>query len=208
MTGPAAVLLTNVNGYSARVTIELAGMSNNATPMTGQLLVRSSHMLFSPKTGDSTFIWDVKEESGYILSEALQGYAPLASGVHVTRMQTMSETAGASSDQVNGHPGHESEEAITCDDGSVTKFGVWRASDLGGFPVRIRTINSPMGYTLNFSNMRSEDLSLKLFQPPEGFTKYSSTDSMVGELFARKGKAKNAGNTTPVDPKSSNNYSY
>ncbi|HEX3801137.1 MAG TPA: hypothetical protein VH413_20770 [Verrucomicrobiae bacterium] len=208
MVGPAAALLTNANGYSARLTIEQPGVSNTVTT-TGQLLVREQHMLFTAKNSDSTFLWDVKEETGFVLSEALQGYAPIASPTHVTRVQMMSQTAGAPGEVVNGHPGHEVEVAVTCDDGTTTTFAVWQASDVNAFPVRIRTVKSPVMFTLDLMAMRSEDLERKLFLPPEGFTKYASADSMVGELFARKSKSKiSSGSDRKIDPKSGNNYSY
>ena len=82
--------------------------------------------------------------------------------------------------------------AVTSDDGTTATFGVWRATDLNGFPVRIRSLKGPVAFTLNLGGARSEDLALKLFQPPEGFTKYSSSDSMVGSeiVLRRKSKSK------------------
>jgi hypothetical protein len=208
LMGPAAALLTNASGFSAHLTMEQTDLSNKVTAVTGQLLVRGPHLLFAPKTGDNAFVWDVQDRNGFILSEALQGYAPVSSPVHITKVMVLSETAGPTGEEVNGHPGHEAEVAVTSDDGTTATFGVWRATDLNGFPVRIRSLKGPVAFTLNLSGARSEDLSLKLFQPPEGFTKYPSSDAMVGELFARKSKSKNISNGSAVEPHSGVNYSH
>ncbi len=206
--GPAAALLTNENGFSARLTIEQTEGSNKVTSVSGLLLVRGTRIVFAPKNSDRTFIRDVQERTGFILSEALQGYAPIASGIHITRDFVTSEMAGPTGEQVNGHPGHEAEVAVTTDDGATANFGVWRASDLNGFPIRIRTLKSPTPFTLSLAEIRSEDLGPKLFQPPEGFTKYPTSDAMVGELFARRSKSKIVHDERDVETRSGVQYSH
>jgi hypothetical protein len=208
LAGPAAALLTNGNGFSARVTLEQTDPSNKVATVSGLLLVRGTRMMFAPKEGDNTFIWDVQERTGFILSEALQGYAPIASGIHITKDFIVSEKAGPTGEQVNGHPGHEAEVAVTTDDGATTTFGVWRAADMNDFPIRIRSLKSPASFTLNLTGIRSEDLEPKLFLPPEGFTKYPTGDTMVGEYFARRSKSKIVHDERSVEPRSGVQYSH
>lgn len=207
LTGPAAVLLTNRDSFSARVTLERPGAMDPAHPNTGLLLGSGSHLIYAPTGSDKTYIWDVQRRNGFILSEALQGYAPFSSLIEATNLTTISQTAGPSSETINGHPGHAVEVVITANDGSNYTFSVWRAADLNGFPVQIKSINGHADYTLNFSQVRSENLAPKLFLPPEGFTKYASAEAIANELLSRKNKLRNSGtggssdfNSVPAGP--------
>lgn len=190
LTGPASALLTNAMTFSARVTVETPAGSNQVQTITGQLLGEGSRLVFEPVRGDRTYIWDVNEHSGYVLSEALQGYAPFALPVQITNMATMAEVAGPASDRVNGHPGHEVEVDIAMDDGTSARFSVWRASDLDGYPVRIKTLDATKPFVVNLTDIKETRLTSNLFLPPDGFTKYNSPDSMAGELMVRKSKPK------------------
>ncbi len=206
LVGPASALLTNGNSFSARLTVDQPGFSNKVTAISGQLLVMGSHILFAPKTGDRAFIWDAHERTGFVLSDALQGYAPISSPIHVTNVLITAEIAGSAETQANGHPGHEAEVAVASDDGSTATFTIWRATDLGGFPVRIKAMNIVPPFTLNLAEVRSENLSPKLFLPPEGFTKYGSLEAMASELYSRKSKLRNAASGASVEPRSGVNY--
>jgi len=194
LTGPAAVLLTNANAFSARLTIDRSGASDKVQTDSGQLLGQGNHLIYAPTGSDKIYIWDTQRHSGYILSEALQGYAPFSSAVVVTKVTTVSEVAGPVSATINGHPGHEAQVVIAANDGSTNTFSVWRASDLNDFPVLIKTLNGPVAYRLTLSLVRSENFAAKLFLPPEGFTKYASVEAIANELLARKVKLRNPGN--------------
>lgn len=193
--GPAAVLLTNATPFNARLTVEWTTETNKFRVRTGQLLGQGSHLLFSMERNDRTFVWDVNSRNGFVVSEALQGYAPLTSPIQVTNIATLSETAGPSSERVNGHPGHEAEVNISSDDGSVSRFSIWRASDLNGYPVRIRSLTASKPFVINIEDVRSASLNPNLFQPPDGFTKYVTPDLMATELIMRRSKPK--ANETP-----------
>jgi hypothetical protein len=191
LTGPAAVLLTNLDSYSARVSIERPGAAGAAHAKTGQLLGQGSQLIYAPAGSDKTYLWDVQRRSGFILSEALQGYAPFSSAIEVTNLTTISQTAGPASETINGHPGHAAQVAVAANDGTNYVFSVWRAADLNGFPVQIKSLTGPVEYTLNFSQVRPENLPPKLFLPPDGFIKYASAEAMANELLSRKNKARN-----------------
>jgi hypothetical protein len=51
-------------------------------------------------------------------------------------------------------------------------------------------------------------LEPKLFLPPEGFTKYPTSDAMVGEYFARRSKSKIVHDERTVEPRSGVQYSH
>ena len=62
--------------------------------ISGELMGQGGKLLFTPQATGSrgkhmreakiSFIWDVAEGRGYILSEALQGYAPISSRAKFT----------------------------------------------------------------------------------------------------------------------------
>lgn len=199
LTGPAAVLLTNLNAFSARVSIVEPGATGSAGTNSGRVLSQNGQLIYAPTDSDKTYIWDVQKRSGYILSEALQGYAPFSSTVEVTNVLTLSQTAGPAGQTVNGHPGHEVQMALLVRGGLTNLFSVWRATDLGGFPAQIKTMGAPAEFTLNFSEVRPENLSPKLFLPPEGFSKYANAQAIASELLARKQKLRSTGNTVSRD---------
>jgi hypothetical protein len=190
LVGPASALLTNGSAFSAVVTVDSPSSAQKGHPLSGQLLCEGSHLVFSPARGDRTFVWDARERNGFILSEALQGYAPFSSPTQITNVATVSETAGPASERVNGHPGHEVEVTVAMDDGSTARFSVWRASDLNGLPVRIKSLNTNENFEVNLSGIQSAKLASTLFGPPDGFTKYENPDIMAGELAMRRSKPK------------------
>src|SRR5947209_18561606 len=95
LSGPASILLTNA-GYGAHLEVQAHNRFDTDRSSSGQLLCRGTKLLYAPEsdeTADSQrerggylFIWDVAENSGYVLSEALQGYAPVSARLHVTNV--------------------------------------------------------------------------------------------------------------------------
>lgn len=198
LVGPASVLLTNARPFNAKLTMDFPGETNRTHVLTGQLLGQGSHLVFAPTRNDRTFLWNTASHGGWVLSEALQGYAPVISAIHVTNIMTTSETAGPSSQRVNGHPGHEAEVTLSSDDGSTAGFSIWRAADLNGYPVRIKSLTASRPYVLDLTDISPATFNSNLFSPPESFTKYSSPESMGNELIARRAKPKKS-ETPPLD---------
>jgi hypothetical protein len=198
LSGPAGALLTNMTGFSAVVTIERPNSGDKAKPVSGHLLGMGSHLIYSADKGDKTFIWDVQSHTGYVMSDMMQGYAPVYLSTGVTGVTTVSEVAGPVSDRVNGHPGHEADLSVALDDGTTASFTVWRASDLQDFPVRIATLKTDPPFVINFSEVRTEKLSPALFAPPDGFTRYDSVEAMTGEMVLRRSKLKNSATQKPL----------
>jgi hypothetical protein len=194
LTGPAALLLTNVPGFSAAAEVQAESSMSAQRTVSGQLLGRGSKLLFAPSTdeladaqhqpGGYSFIWDVAQSRGYVLSEALQGYAPVASALHVTNIETVLGKAAAQ--RLAGHPCESATVTAQTAEGTAASFQVLRAMDLNGFPARIESAADARSMVLTFSKIRLEAPSADIFSPPEGFTKYPSPEAMADELAARQ----------------------
>jgi hypothetical protein len=193
-TGPACVLLTNAGGFSARLTVQTEGIAEPERNFSGQLLGLGNKLLFAPDPGASsqkrvrdggfTFIWDVAENRGYALSEALQAYAPVSSSTHVTNI-----IVSASQTAPQRFAGHACQLAVAIlqkGDGGSASFELLRATDLKGLPVRISSSTNSPSLTMVFSKIRLESPGAEVFTPPDGFTKYTSTEAMADELAARE----------------------
>jgi hypothetical protein len=212
LAGPAAVLLTNVDGFSANATASMPERGGKL--LSGDLLEREGRLIFQPTTGvkgkhqrsegGTFFIWHEDKGSGFVLSDPLQAYASVISNIHVTNI--VWNTSGAVEEQANGHSCRRIEAAIQSDDGTTAHYSVWEAEDLKKCPVRIAAADSLKGFTLNLNNVRLELPPPELFYPPDGFTKYDSPAAMMNELIMRQGayiKSKNinpeGGEPVPVN---------
>ena len=82
-----------------------------------------------------SFTWNVAAQHGYLLSEALQGYAPISSRVQATNVLAL--PSRAVSEVVEGHHCQSTEAEVESSDGSKTPFQVWRASDLKATPLAL-----------------------------------------------------------------------
>jgi hypothetical protein len=125
----------------------------------------------------------VAKSSGFVLSDALQGYAPIAATAVVTNL--VLQAANAGSQRVSGHPCEPATAAIQMSDGTTVDFQVQRATDLKGFPVQIEHGTKGVS-TLTLSKVRLDPPPADLFSLPEGFTKYPTPEAMADELAARQ----------------------
>ena len=89
LNGPMAILLTNTSGFSCHVVMTTGSPPIPGETVSGNSCAGAPELLFAPdahcpagkrfaRSGFS-FIWDVAAQHGYLLSEALQGYAPISS---------------------------------------------------------------------------------------------------------------------------------
>ena len=145
------------------------------------------------------FIWDSAVQRGYVVSEALQGFAPLTAPAQITIVTPENKEPAA--EAVNGHPCHRLEKMVALRDGSTAKVVEWRADDLKGFPVRIRTESAGRLVTVDFSDVRLDLPGLELFASPGGFTQYASSSALINELMIRESVLKKgpSGEFTPPD---------
>ncbi len=193
ITGAAGLLLTNNPGFSARVELQTDSSLGTRKTSTGALLGRNGKLLFAPDSDEATeprqpgeysFIWDVAQSQGYVLSEALQAYAPVNSALHVTNLQ--SSPRNPASERFAGHSCEGAIVTAITVEGSTNSFEVLRAVDLGGFPLRIENATNAAPFVLSLSKIKFETPSAAVFAPPDGFTKYPSAQTMADELAARE----------------------
>jgi hypothetical protein len=189
LVGPTSILVTNADGFSARMTLAVSTSSNATHTTSGVLLGHASRLLYSPEKSDRTYIWDVDRNSGYLLSEAMQGYGPFKPTERTTT--NFFVNAGTPVDErVNGHACQKTDWIAESSDGSRTRCSVWRADDLHGLPVRIKAVDRLSEFTIDLNDIRLGPPPEKLFTPPADFTAYSSADSMMTEMMMRATSAK------------------
>jgi hypothetical protein len=194
LTGPMGVLLTNGTGFSAQLTRRPEPGSDQAAALSGQLLARGNELIFAPdrsrtvpkrfRVGGIIFIWDVVQHSGLVLSETLQGYAPMSLEVHATNI--VAAPSQSAPERIEGHPCREALATVASSDGSLASFRVWRAADLNGVALRLSVVTNSAASTLTLSTIQLQAPPAKLFQPPDGFTKYESVEAMMSELVMRQ----------------------
>ncbi|MDB6067586.1 MAG: hypothetical protein JWR26_3794 [Pedosphaera sp.] len=190
LTGPAGVMLTNSPGFSAWV--RASGPAGPLRSGSGQLVAQGGKFFFEPaegvgkhaRAGRFSFIWDATTNRGYILSETLQGYAPIVSAVRYTNL--VFKGAPTTVEKIEGHPIEQATLVVDGSDGRQSRFGVSRARDLAGLPIRIASTGEPAPYTITLSQIRMEMPPAKLFLPPDGFIEYPSEEAMMSELAARQ----------------------
>jgi hypothetical protein len=196
LTGPIALLLTNVDGYSAKLTGSVPSENGTQHPVAGDLLEREGSFVFQPQTavkgkrkrteGGTFFIWNETAHAGFVLSDPLQAYAPTMPTIQPTNL--LLNTTGAIQEEANGHPCRRIEAVVQSSDGTNARFRVWQAEDAKYFPVRISTSPGPQEMVLNFSELRLELPAAPLFGPPDGFMRYDSPIALMNELIIRQGE--------------------
>jgi len=208
LVGPASVALTNFDGFSATV---VSTASEDAVQRTysGQILEREGRLLFQPMTtaktkkgkiirGGMIFIWEPGLNRGEVVSEALQGYAPLAPAVRIAGVAPGSMTGVP--EPINGRPCHRVESTVTLSDGSLARVTEWRADDLGRVPVRVRSEQGGHLVTLDLTDIRLELPNPELFVPPTEFTRYDSALALINELLIREAPLKGGPSSGPGIP--------
>ncbi|MGP8199129.1 MAG: hypothetical protein ACLQU4_06470 [Limisphaerales bacterium] len=211
LVGPTMVVLTNLNGFSAHVTSTVSSPGEPPRAMSGELLGREGRLVYQPTLaikgkrarleGGLFFIWDETRHSGYVMSEALQGYAPVKSQIGPAAQLTI--TKDGITEEIDGHPCHRCQAVVTFQNGLQAHLTLWEADDAGHFPVRIETAEGPSRMTLDFAEIRLESPPQEVFMPPDGFTPYASSVALMNELivrdanFARKHQIDE--NSEPVD---------
>jgi len=196
LSSPALALATNTEGFTARVEIQ-SPSSLGIKRQTGRIFGLGGHIMFVPDfpTGlfhreaaaeKTCFVWDATRNSGYVLNEALQAYAPYLVTSRATNIVvTDAESVFA---EIDGHRCLRGEAVIGMSEGPEATFTVWRAKDLKGFPMRIKAGTGQ--YTVTFSRVIFERVGASLFMPPDGFTRQDSPSAMLSILMERQLAAK------------------
>lgn len=197
LSGPAANLLTNLAGFSGRITVETPKADPKHQTATGTLLGKGDRLLFAGDK-ESSFIWNVSTHNGILVNEPLQGYAPVSASLVAGKLSF--ETLPGN-DRVNGHPCEHVQMIIAATDGTLSKLEAWRATDLNGLAVRIQSSEGLHPFTMNLTDVRKETMNPLLFEPPDGFSKYVSGESMMAEMVSRQVASRGRGrNREREDP--------
>jgi len=191
LNAAVVTLMTNQPGFGAHARIERGIGVENKKPLEGGLLHRGNEFLFAAEAQEKrgrgremTFVWNSEQNSGYALNDALPGYAPIPPRAQVTKLENLG--GAPSADKINGHLCREEQVRLTLSDGSEMQLRVWRASDLNGFPVRVRSEGAGRRFTIDLSDIRLQAPSAGLFEIPRDFTKYETPKAMFDELFRRE----------------------
>lgn len=178
---PAVYLLTNSSGVLAKVRIE-----DHLGKSHGRLFARGTKLFYAPEekklprrygpSGGFSYLWDAAEGKGYVLSEALQGYAPIShSSTGPTNILVRAAESGSGLRAV----------VLTAQmaNGKSIDFEANGGVQDNGLPARVSGGNPPFSAT--FEKVRSEPPPAEVFVVPEGFTPYKSGEAMVDELAVR-----------------------
>ncbi len=197
LTGPISALLTNVEGFSAHAVLQLPAPKDKPKTLSGELLGRGGRLLFAmdpprdegkrSRLAGISFLWDVASRTGYILSEPMQGCAPVAADPTGTNLVLQQTATRPAPEAVEGHRCDLADLTATAGD-STTTLQVWKAKDLKGFPVRVSS-SQPTTITLTFSKIRLEPPPSQLFLVPEGFASYDNSEAMMSEMAVRQAVA-------------------
>jgi hypothetical protein len=204
LSGPMALLFTNLHGFRAGVLFEEGPAGSRVT--TGELIGKGGNLLFLPAVdkaarkrslaADSAFIWDVPAHRGSIINGSMQAYAPISSARLFTNI-VVTAADSAPAERIAGYSCQRAEAVVTADDGSLAAFRLWRATDLEGLPIRVTCTSSGTPQTLTLSKPRLDTPPDDLFLPPAGFTKHDSPLSLVAELVARQHNLKRRSSDRP-----------
>jgi hypothetical protein len=196
LTNPACLLLTHTDGFIAHVVLTQNGASEtNSSTLSGELFCLQERLYLLPEVtgvsrgkarGGLSFIWDIRKNSGFALSEALQGYAPIGSWLHYTNVATAADLRIPSSEKLEGHLCVIERVTVGSTGGNTNVFEVWRAPDLRNVPLKIASVTGDTPFTVRLSTVRLELPPPEVFATPAGFTAYPSLESMLNELAQRE----------------------
>jgi hypothetical protein len=197
LVGPISVLLTNLDDFEGHVSAPGGlGTGPGSAPVAGNLFQQSGHILFVPMSDQSPgrggwagtfrFLVDVKGGSAFVISEALQGYAPVPVRTRYSVDSTQPPIGAPNREQIDGQSCRQEDVVVKGSDGASASFQTWRMVEESGPPLRIRPIGQTNLAAVNLSELKMEAQVPDLFSPPEGFTKYSSGEAMVHEMAHRQ----------------------
>ena len=194
LSGPMAVLLTNSNGYSASVDAQADAINERDRSVSGQLTCRGPQLFFNPDSngasqkrgrgGGFSFIWNVDGNSGYVLSESLQAYAPITASGRATNVVT--QPVEAVPEKIAGHLCFAQSATVRMNNGSSASFQVMRATDLNGIALQLSAATNEVPLTVTLSKPVLKQPPAEIFAVPDGFTKYPTPEAMADELVARQ----------------------
>lgn len=80
---------------------------------------------------------------------------------------------------LDGHPCVKTAVTVTPADGKPIEMTVWEATDLKNFPIQTQMVQDGTTVTNRFKNVKMGKPDSNLFEPPAGYTKHDSVQSMM-----------------------------
>jgi hypothetical protein len=161
LNGPIGAVLAKAPAFHAHVEENQAGLR-----VAGEVFGRDGKLVFAPEPDPRTarkapeeifiFIWHVEENRGFLLNEALQGYAPVSFGSTITNMPLVGD------------------------------LKIERSRSLGDFPVSFSQGSGAGATVVKLSRIKLKAPPADLFSPPKGFTRYESPEVMAREVALRR----------------------
>jgi hypothetical protein len=193
LTGPVSVLLTNQDDFSAHLVVASArGSWQNVWPVSGNLFHQQGRLLFvpmpdesspkSPWAGSFRFLWDVRSNSGFVLSEPLKAFAPASSSARFVP-GLVGDNRNVGTAQIDDQLCQVGEATVTATKGVASDWRLWRASDLGNVPLRLASLPDTNDFRIELSQVQVQVQVPDLFQPPADFVEYRSVDALVSSLL-------------------------
>jgi hypothetical protein len=87
---------------------------------------------------------------------------------------------------VDGHDCVKNKAVVTDKEGNKHESTIWNASDLKKFPVKIEQTEQGTAVTMLFKDVKLDKPDAGLFDPPSGFTKYDSMQSMMQQQMMKR----------------------
>ena len=129
------------------------------------------------------------KKAAYLVYPALQSYVlnnlPEMESA-ATNSDYKVETTELGKETVDGHPCVKNKVIITDKKGVKHESTVWDATDLKNFPVKIQTVEQGNNVTMLFKNVSTAKPAASLFEPPSGYTKYDSIQSMMMQQMMKQ----------------------
>ena len=95
-------------------------------------------------------------------------------------------TTEAGKETVDGHDCAKNNVTVTDQGGVKHQYTVWNATDLKNFPVKIVTTETGSSVTLVFRDVSLGKPAAGTFDPPTGYTKYDSAQTMLQTEIMKK----------------------
>lgn len=165
-----------------RVEVNMAAMTNRDMPpgAADQLKKMGMATVTSIIRPDKKMVYVIYPEAKVLMTmpmskaDADSAYA----APKLTKTETGKET-------VDGHPCVKNKVVLTQDDGQKIEATTWNATDMKDFPVQIQTQDQGNSSFILFRQINFDKPEAKQFDPPTGYTEYSSPAELMQAMVKR-----------------------
>jgi hypothetical protein len=191
-TGPLASLWPAAGVFGADFTLTLEHAVGPPTKLSGRLFALNGRLRLEAVSDQShgrhseayVVIWNGVTHRGWLVSEALQGYAPVTESLQFTNRLTRVQSGPGA--RMEDHPVDLASVTLLGANGQNVTLKVTAARDLGGLPLRLEGLNGPGSFTLALSHLQPVRPAVEGFLAPDGYTRFASAAVLVDELAARQ----------------------